>query len=339
MNVNIDKTKVVVFSRGKIRNIPVFTLNERNVEVVWDYAYLGVLFNFNNKFQKAQKRLCTAGNRAMFSLLKKCRKLNLPIDIQLDLFEKCVHPILLYGCEVWGHESLEIVSKFQLRFLKLALGLGKTTATCMILGELGCYPIKIEVNCRLLTFWYKLLIDSNNGGNKLSSMMLKLYMNLFTSNKYKLPWLNHIYSNLNNLGLTFLWHTQSMSVNSFKNLIKQRMKDQYIQQWNEEKNNNSLCFNYRMFKCDFKFEEYLIRLEKPLRDYTLRFRLSNHKLPIHSQRFLNIPRFERVCELCESGDIGDEFHYLFNCKDARIVEERMKALNSYHINRPNGFFF
>lgn len=69
----------------------------------------------------------------------------------------------------------------------------------------------------------------------------------------------------------------------------------------------------------------------------LKFRLSNHKLPIHSQRFLDIPRGERVCDLCESGDIGDEFHYLFNCKDARIVQERKKALSPYHINRPNAF--
>ena len=100
LNINIDKTKVVVFSREKIRNIPVFTLNGRNVEVVWDYAYLGVLFNFNNKYQKAKKRLCTAGIRAMFSLIKICRKLHLPIDKQLYIFEKCGHLILFFGCEI-----------------------------------------------------------------------------------------------------------------------------------------------------------------------------------------------------------------------------------------------
>ena len=72
--------------RGKNRNIQVFSLNGRNAKIVSDYAYL---LNYN-KFQKAQKRLCAAGKRAMFSLLRKCQKLNLPINIQLDLFEKCV---------------------------------------------------------------------------------------------------------------------------------------------------------------------------------------------------------------------------------------------------------
>ena len=75
LQVNVDKTKVVVFSRGKVRNLPTFSLNSMNVEVVPEYVYLGVMFNFNNKFLKAQKRLCLSGNRAMFSLLRKCRKL------------------------------------------------------------------------------------------------------------------------------------------------------------------------------------------------------------------------------------------------------------------------
>ena len=67
----------------------------------------------------------------------------------------------------------------------------------------------------------------------------------------------------------------------------------------------------------------------------LKFRLSNHKLPIHSQRFLGIRRDERLCEICETGEIGDEFHYLFNCRNERIVQERIKNINTYFLYRPN----
>ena len=199
----------------------------------------------------------------------------------------------------------------------------------MVFGDVGCYPIKIEVNSRLLVYWYNLMLSSNNNGNKLSCLMLKLHMNLFRSEEYKLPWLEHVYSTLNNLGLTFLWHTQSVSVNIFKNMIKQRMKDQYLQYWNDELNNNSLCFNYRMFKTEFCFERYLVDLDKPLQRNLLKLRFSNHKLPIHAQRFLNVPRNERLCKLCANGELGDEFHYLFNCNDERITRERTKALSPY----------
>ena len=102
LDINVRKTKVMIFSRGKIRKMPKFNFNEETVDVVWDYKYLGVKFNYNNKFKKAQQLQFLLANRAMFSLLRKCRQLNLPLDIQLELFEKCVHPILLYGCEIMG---------------------------------------------------------------------------------------------------------------------------------------------------------------------------------------------------------------------------------------------
>ena len=110
LHLNVEKTKVLVFSRGKIRNLPNITYNNEKVEVVFEYKYLGTLFNYNNKFQKAIKHQYLSANRAMFSLLKKCRALDLPIDIQIDLFNKCIVPILLYGCEVWGYRDVVSVS-------------------------------------------------------------------------------------------------------------------------------------------------------------------------------------------------------------------------------------
>ena len=113
------------------------------------------------------------------------------------------------------------------------------------------------------------------------------------------------------------------------------MKDQYIQSWENEVSNNSICYNYRMFKTIFCYEQYLSTLERPLRDYLIRIRLSNHRLPIHSKRFVDIPRNERLCELCNLGEIGDEYHYIFVCKDERIVRERNVNIKQYYRNRPN----
>ena len=38
------------------------------------------------------------------------------------------------------------------------------------------------------------------------------------------------------------------------------------------------------------------------------FRTCNHRLPIETGRWVNIPRNEKVPDI-----IGDEFHYIFNC--------------------------
>ena len=43
-----------------------------------------------------------------------------------------------------------------------------------------------------------------------------------------------------------------------------------------------------------------------------KFRTSNHKLPIETGRWSNIPRNQRICHLCET-EIGDEYHYIMKC--------------------------
>jgi hypothetical protein len=44
-----------------------------------------------------------------------------------------------------------------------------------------------------------------------------------------------------------------------------------------------------------------------------RFRTSNHRLPIEVGRWTNVERHNRLCQLCQSREIGDEFHYVLQC--------------------------
>ena len=50
LNINTDKTKGMVFSRGKIRNKPVIYFGENILEVVFEYVYLGVTMCYNGFF-------------------------------------------------------------------------------------------------------------------------------------------------------------------------------------------------------------------------------------------------------------------------------------------------
>jgi hypothetical protein len=42
----------------------------------------------------------------------------LSVKIQLDLFDKMIKPILLYGCEVWGFGKNEVLGTSSLEILK-----------------------------------------------------------------------------------------------------------------------------------------------------------------------------------------------------------------------------
>ena len=65
-----------------------FTLNNQPLETVNEYKYLGVLFSRTGSFYKNKKHVAAQATRATFSLLRNSNRLNLPIDLQIDLFKK-----------------------------------------------------------------------------------------------------------------------------------------------------------------------------------------------------------------------------------------------------------
>ena len=168
--------------------------------------------------------------------------------------------------------------------------------------------------------------------------MLHLCRYFYDTTDYKLPWLKSVHSLLNNLGLSYIWLNPSsnvMSLNRFKNIIKQRLQDQFVQRWREELNEKPVCLNYRLYKDSFTCEKYIISLPDKFRHSLLKFRTTNHRLPIQKLRQFGVNRERRVCTLCNSQDIGDEFHYLFDCRYKPLCEKRKKLLPRYyqhHIN-------
>ena len=173
LKLNTGKCKIVIFSRGLVRKYPDFFIGDDVIEVVRDFTYLGIKLNYNNRFNVAQKDLFQRASRAMFSLIKKSKTLHLPLDIMLDLFDKTVLPVLIYGCETWGFQTLDLIDKLQLKFYKYILKLRQSTPTQMIYGETGKFPVSIQIKSRLLIFWFKLTSEENK--KKLSSIIYLLY--------------------------------------------------------------------------------------------------------------------------------------------------------------------
>ena len=44
-----------------------------------------------------------------------------------------------------------------------------------------------------------------------------------------------------------------------------------------------------------------------------KLRISAHELAIEGDTYLNIPKHERICTACNSGQVEDEEHFLLNC--------------------------
>ena len=188
----------------------------------------------------------------------------------------------------------------------------------------------------MLGFWYSLCNTAHIESPKISNLMFQLCSELYYACDYKLTWLVKVHSLLDSLGFSYIWSNQVHTIERFKRIVKQRLRGQlFIQEWQSRVAENSVCCNYRLFKRKFCFEEYLNYLPSTLRQGVLKFRLSNHILPIQQRRSLGIPRDERRCTDCDSGEVGDEFHYLLNCSNENIKRNRTKYVYKYYTHHPN----
>ena len=92
----------MVFSRDNFRsNKFCFVYNNKEIEIVTQVKYLGLVLSKSGSFTNAKKDLINRASKAMFAVLRKNRQFNLSIDCQLDLFDNIIKPMLLYGCEIW----------------------------------------------------------------------------------------------------------------------------------------------------------------------------------------------------------------------------------------------
>ena len=310
LKINTSKTKIVIFSRGTVKKYPKFYIGPEEVDVVSEYTYLGVVFSCNGSFTKACKKQVVQAKKAMFGLLEKARILKLPIDITLDLFDKMILPVLTYGCEVWGISNLREVEIFHRKFMRILLNTYNFTPNCMLYGELGTLDISSRVSCRMMHFWAKLKFGKQD---KLSSLLFQVMSKLFISdpNKCNFKWMKHIKDNLDQSGFGWVWKATDIDIHVFKSMYKQRCSDMFIQNWQADVASNSQCTTYKLFKKVHEFESFLQKID-PTHAYNLiKFRTRTHQLPVTKNRFNE--NADVSCNLCCTGDVGDEAHYLFKC--------------------------
>ena len=269
----------------------------------------------------------------MYEILRKGRFHNLSISCQYHLFEKIVTPILLYGCEIWGSSNTEILEKVHLKFCKLLLNLKRSTPNYMIYGELGTYPLSTLIKQRIVNFWAK-LVNANNS-DKISAILYRFSYQKFDSGEFRSKWLLNVKDILDKNGLSYLFFENELPKDWLKETIKTRIKDQFTQLWTSEVFNSPKSITYRVFKEKLEFEEYLDLLDKKERNIICKFRTSNHKLPIETGRWFGIERNMRKCHLCDQNELGDEFHYIFQCP----VLRQSRKINLIPEYRNNGNMF
>ena len=93
---------------------------------------------------------------------------------------------------------------------------------------------------------------------------------------------------------------------------------------------------YKHIKPLFGWEYYLSHMPYKLRLALSRIRTCNHKLSFEAGRYglSYVAREDRVCTKCNSGSLGDEYHFILTCTNPLLIELRSRYISPYYTMYP-----
>jgi hypothetical protein len=326
LTVNTLKTKVVIFNKGghKIKKFS-FMYENMAIEICQHYTYLGITFSACGTFNKALKDIVCKASKVFYKLKQYDTRDNALLTMKL--FDSLVTPVLSYGCEIWAPFTLKNMNdgnfmvyaekceaeKLNIKLCKYILGVGKYTTNAAVKGELGRFPLMINMLSQTFNYWTRICQLSTCNIVKISYLD-NLCCNV-TKGKY---WSGVIFDILKFFDLENIWEsqgTEEFSINTL--LLKQKMKTCYIDNWKHHisREGHNKLYTYSTFKKEFMIENYILHNEVSKRRNFTKLRISAHNLAIETGRYTRpvTDMCDRICLLCDLNVIENESHLLFEC--------------------------
>ena len=135
------------------------------------------------------------------------------------------------------------IERVHLQFCKKLIGVKQCTQNNFIYGELGRTSLTVERHLRIIKFWTKECMSHDNKYVKHVYNLLKEDSQLYPN---RVNWASLVRDLLNNLGLHYAWTEQGVgNINAFMSLVRQRLTDHFIQNWNSRINESTRALCYK----------------------------------------------------------------------------------------------
>ena len=140
------------------------------------------------------------------------------------------------------------------------------------------------------------------------------------------------------LGFGEVWYNQGVGdAGSFIYLFKQRINDIFSQNWRSSLEDSTRARTYKLLRTDFVTREYLetVNCASHLTAFA-RLVTSSHRLRVENGRWdkpVATEYKDRKCQLCNSGDIEDEYHFVLKCPVYSSIRRRCVPRQYWY--RPN----
>ena len=335
LTVNIDKTKVLIFNKGGHKFTSYnFTLNGLKIDIVQSYCYLGIIFSSCGSFKRACEALSNKALKAFFKFKQIHPYNNVPLAMKL--FDTLISPIANYSGAIWGAlctgKNFDVydlnfydkapLEKVNIKLCKYLLGVNKFSCNHAVRGELGRYPLLINVLEMCSKFKRRILSLSDNNLVKLSILDITSCStdeSVYSAEVKKSFWQSRV--------------DHLIQINADSKIVLQNI---YSCLWSDlmsHQSSDNKLRTYSRFKSEFELENYIVTVPFNKRKMFTRLRISAHQLAIEKGRHMPIPKkhdikcnfcghprdncsctrfkYNRLCHLCNI--VEDEKHFLMDC--------------------------
>ena len=169
---------------------------------------------------------------------------------------------------------------------------------------------------QIIKYWFKILTAPEN---KYIKLIYRMMLHDLEVLPHKANWASLVRQLLMSLGFYEVWLAQGVgNVDVFLSTFKQRLTDNFIQNWHDRINGSTRANLYTAI-AQFRLQTYLenINIYKHLQAMS-KLRMSSHRLAIESGRWvkpIRLPIEERKCTDCNVSE--DEYHFILNVIDTR----------------------
>ena len=204
--------------------------------------------------------------------------------IFFKIFDAQVLPILMYGSEQWGFQQFAVIEKAHMFACKRGLNVGVQTPNKMINGDFGRYPMFVTSTIRCVKYWLRVInLPDENLPKKAYNMLLYLH------DLGKKTWTYRVKELLCRNRFGDVWLQQNVEhLNRFVSIFKQRLLDQFQQDWIDSITSTERFQFYSNFKHSIHAEKYIDFIQ--LRCFRVIFGISPISVPRLRYRDGVIPR-------------------------------------------------
>jgi hypothetical protein len=120
MQINEEKTKVMVVTEAKVKIKTNITINGKQIEQVDKFSYLGSTLTSDNTSETDIRKRCGMATTAFGKLDKIWKSKKISDKTKYRLLDALIIPIATYACETWtiNIKNWEIIAAMEMRFLR-----------------------------------------------------------------------------------------------------------------------------------------------------------------------------------------------------------------------------